>query len=104
MSSLEEISVYTTGDDKPLKDIFKTFFEKLEGKPAIDHKSGNDVLKKFFLEMVPDFDQDRVYVSDIKKMISWYNTLAEHQLLDLSETEESTGTEGSEAAAEETKS
>ena len=44
MSSLEEISVYTTGDDKPLKDIFKTFFEKLEGKPAIDHKSGNDIL------------------------------------------------------------
>jgi hypothetical protein len=85
MSSLEEISVFTTGEDMPLKDIFKAFHQKLEGKPAIDHKSDNNTLKKFFLEMVPDFDQERVYVSDIKKMVSWYNTLLSQELIDFTE-------------------
>jgi len=95
ISSLEEISVFTTGDDISLKKVFETLFTKLEGKQAIDSKSDNNTLKKFFLEMIPDFDQDRVYVSDIKKMIAWYNVLVEKQLLDFSE-------ETPEAAAEET--
>ena len=85
MSSLEEISVFTTGEDLALKEIFKTFHEKLQGKPAIDHKSDNNTLKKFFLEMIPEFDQNRVYVSDIKKMVSWYNTLLAQDLLDFTE-------------------
>lgn len=85
ISSLEEISVFTTGDDISLKDVFKAFHTSLEGKPAIDSKSDNASLKNFFLEMVPDFDQERVYVSDIKKMISWYNMLLKNQLLDFSE-------------------
>ncbi|MEI6683276.1 MAG: DUF5606 domain-containing protein [Bacteroidota bacterium] len=85
ISSLEEISVFTTGDDISLKKVFETFFTKLEGKQAIDSKSDNNTLKKFFLEMIPEFDQDRVYVSDIKKMIAWYNVLVEKQLLDFSE-------------------
>jgi hypothetical protein len=101
MSSLKEISVFTTGEDIPLTDVFKAFFDKLEGKPAIDHKSDNNTLKKFFLEMVPDFDQDRVYVSDIKKMINWYNSLIEHNLLDFSE--ETAEPAAEEAPAEETK-
>jgi hypothetical protein len=85
MSSLQEISIFTTGEDMALKDVFKVFHEKLEGKPVIDPKSDNISLKKFFLEMVPDFDQERVYVSDIKKLASWYNQLLEHGLLDFSE-------------------
>jgi hypothetical protein len=85
MSSLEEISVFTTGDDLSLKAVFRTFHEKLQGKPAIDHKSDNNALKKFFLEMIPEFDQDRVYVSDIKKIVNWYNTLLEKDLLDFTE-------------------
>jgi hypothetical protein len=85
MSSLEEISVFTTGDDLALKEVFKAFHEKLQDKPAIDHKSDSATLKKFFLEMVPAYDQDRVYISDIKKMVSWYNTLLEKGLLDFTE-------------------
>jgi hypothetical protein len=85
MSTLEEISVFTTGEDLPLKDVLKAIHGKLEGKPAIDSRSENTALKKFFLEVVPDFDQERVYVSDIKKIISWYNSLVEHSLLDFSE-------------------
>ncbi len=88
ISSLEEISVFTQGEDMPLKDVFKAFFNKLEGKQAIDAKSDNPALKKFFGEMIPDFDAERVYVSDIKKMISWYNLLLEHKLIDFTEKEE----------------
>ena len=88
MSSLEEISVFTTGEDRPLKEVFKAFHEKLEGKPAADPKSENPVVLKFFLEMVPDYSQEKVYVSDVRKMISWYNILAEHQLLDFTEEKE----------------
>lgn len=88
MSSLEEISVFTTGEDKPLRDVFRSFHEKLEGRAATDSKSENSVLLKFFEEMVPDFDHERVYISDIRKMISWYNLLAGNNLLDFTETEE----------------
>ncbi|MCX6285917.1 MAG: DUF5606 domain-containing protein [Bacteroidetes bacterium] len=98
MSSLEEISVFTTGEDRLLKEVFKALFEKLEGKAAVDPKSDNDILLKFFQDMVPDFDQERVYVSDIRKMINWYNTLLAQNLLDFSEpagekTEEAGDTE-----------
>jgi len=89
MSSLEEISVFTTGEDRPLKGVLKAFHEKLEGKAAIDPKSDNGLLFKFFQEIVPDFDSDRVYISDIRKMISWYNMLLAQNLLDFSEPEES---------------
>ena len=88
ISSLEEISVFTTGEDLPLKKVFKAFHLKLEGKPAIDPKSDNKTLTKFFLEMVPDYDTERVYVSDIRKMISWYSLLLEKNLLDFTEPEE----------------
>ncbi len=85
ISSLEEISVFTYGDDMPLKDVFKALFEKLEGKPAMDQKSDNAALKQFFIGIVPDYDQERVYVSDIRKMANWYNLLLQHQLLDFPE-------------------
>jgi hypothetical protein len=82
MSSLEEISVFTTAEDRPLKDIFIAIRDKENRGKAIDSKSDNNVLKKYFAEVVPDFDQERVYVSDIKKIIAWYNQLQQHDLLD----------------------
>ncbi|MEI7499499.1 MAG: DUF5606 domain-containing protein [Bacteroidota bacterium] len=88
ISSLEEISVFTTGDDISLKEVFKAFYIKLEGKPAIDSKSDNKDLKAFFLEMIPDYDQNRVYVSDIKKMVIWFNMLLQKNLLDFNEKED----------------
>jgi len=90
MSSLEEISVFTTGEDIPLKAVFKSFHDQQEGKPAIDPKSDNESLKKFFLGMVPNYDQERVYVSHIKKIVSWYNMLLEKQLLDFTEEKSET--------------
>ena len=102
MSSLEEISVFTTGDDMAGYDTGGATDIKLQEKPAIDHKSDNNTLKKFFLEMVPEFDQERVYVSDIRKMVSWYNTLLEKQLLDF--TEETKEPEENETSPEAEKS
>jgi hypothetical protein len=88
MSSLEEISIFTTGEDKPLKDVLKAFHEKLEGKPALDPKAGDTELVKQFGEIVPDYDPDRVYHSDIRKMISWYNLLVANEILDFTEEKE----------------
>jgi hypothetical protein len=88
ISSLEEIAVFTEGEDKPLKEILKVLHEKLDGKPAVDSKSGDKEIREFFLQMVPDYDQERVYVSDMRKIISWYNLLLEHNLLDFSEKSE----------------
>jgi hypothetical protein len=82
ISSLEEISVYSTGDDLPLKEVLLTFYRKLEGKPGPDAKGDAKTLKAFFKEMIPEYDQERVYISDMKKIISWYNLLLEHQMID----------------------
>jgi hypothetical protein len=87
-SSLEEIAVFTATEEKPLKEILKAIYDKLEGKPALDAKSDNKLLQAFFLEVVPDYNSERVYISDIRKIISWYNLLLEHQLLDFTEKEE----------------
>jgi hypothetical protein len=88
ISSLEEIAVFTTGEDLQLKDILKLMFEKQEGKAALDSRSPDDQLKSFFIGIVPDYDQERVYISDIKKIIGWYNLLLEHELLDFTEKKE----------------
>ena len=93
ISSMEEIAVFTTGEDKPLKDILKALFEKLEGKPTPDPKSGDKEIKEFFLQMVPDYDQDRVYISDIRKILNWYNILLANELLDFTEKPEESPTE-----------
>lgn len=85
MSSLEEISIFTTGDDRPLKEVMKAFFDKLEGKAALDSKSADKDLVQKFGEIVPDYDTDRVYVSDIRKIFAWYNLLLSNDLLDFSE-------------------
>lgn len=88
ISSLKEISIYTEGEDMPLFDILKNLFEKQEAKPVENPKklSSND-LKSLFAEVVPDYDKDAVYTSDMKKVFSWYNQLLEKDMLDFSEEE-----------------
>ena len=91
VSALEDIAIYTDDEDKPLKEVFKAIYDLEEGGPAISHKSSNNELKVYFAKAVPDFDKDRVYTSDIKKVLLWYNTLQENGLLDFSEDEEENG-------------
>jgi hypothetical protein len=88
ISSLEEISIFTESGDKPLREILAGFHEKLEGKAAPDFKNENEKLKTFFAEMLPDYDKERVYVSHMQKIVSWYNLLLEHNLLDFSQPAE----------------
>ena len=88
ISSLAEISVFTNEDDVSLEKVFKKIYEKYEAKQAIDHKSDGKELKAFMLEILPDYDQERVYTSDIKKIVMWYNLLVEKDMLDFSEDEE----------------
>jgi len=88
VSALEDIAIYTETSDVPLKDIFKSISDKEEGGSALSPKSSENELKAYFEEIVPEYDKDRVYVSDIKKVLLWYNTLQEKEMLDFTETEE----------------
>lgn len=74
--SLGDVSMYTTGDDLPLGEILDRLYAHRNGQ-AIDIKAlgGNDGLRQLFGEVVEDFDRDRVYPSDIKKLFSWFNLL-----------------------------
>ena len=88
VSALEDIAIYTENGDVPLKDIFKAISDKESGGPTISPKSSGNELKAYFEKIVPEYDKDRVYISDIKKVFLWYNTLQQYELLDFSETEE----------------
>ena len=75
VSLLSEISVYTYSEEKPLTEIMRTIAKKEDNGPAISHKEDNYKLVAYFLEVLPDYDQERVYPSDIKKIVNWYNML-----------------------------
>ena len=75
VSLLSEISLYTYSEEKPLADVLRAIAIKEDEGPAISHKEDNDKLIAYFLEVVPDYDQSRVYPSDIKKILNWYNVL-----------------------------
>jgi len=96
ISSLEEISIFTETDDAPLKEVLTDIFKKEDGKKTISHKSSAKELKELLSSVLPDYDEDRVYVSDIKKMISWYNLLVEKNLIDLEEPKKAEEKESSE--------
>jgi len=83
VSVLSEIAIYTLTEEKPLKDVFQLIKDKEKGKPtSISHKESKDKLEEYFFEVLPDYDEDRVYASDIKKVVQWYNTLHKNNLLD----------------------
>ncbi len=75
VSLLSEISMYTYNEEKPLADIMRAIAVKENEGQAISHKEDNDKLIAYFASVVPDYDQERVYPSDIKKVINWYNIL-----------------------------
>ena len=75
VSLLSEISVYTYSEEKPLTEIMRTIAIKEDNGPAISHKEDNSKLIAYFLEVLPDYDQERVYPSDIKKIVNWYKML-----------------------------
>ncbi|MBG7611158.1 DUF5606 domain-containing protein [Polaribacter sp. BAL334] len=75
VSLLENIAIYTYEEDMPLLNVFKAIAEKTTGKEAISHKENDKNLISFFADAMPNYDAERVYVSNIKKVIQWFNIL-----------------------------
>ena len=75
VSLLSEISVYTYEGEKPLADVMQKIADKENKGQAISHKEDNAKLTAYFKEILPDYDEERVYPSDIKKILNWYNML-----------------------------
>lgn len=83
VSVLSEIAVYTLEEELPLAKVFQKIKEKENGsKTAIGHKAAKLELEEYFFEVLPNYDEDRVYPSDIKKVIQWYNILHENGIMD----------------------
>lgn len=101
--ALEDISIYTEEEDMPLKEVFKRMFAKENGKPALSHKESNEKIITYFNEIVPEYDKERVYTSDMKKIVQWYNLLTEKGILNFNEEEEEKKEEVAETAIQEDK-
>lgn len=99
ISALEDIAIFTEDKELPLQDVFKSIVEKEDKGPAIDHKSKPEDLKKYMEEIIPNYDREKVYVSDIKKVLNWYNILQELEMLDLVLQEDEEEKEGEEKDA-----
>lgn len=95
--SLGDIAMYTVEDDIPLGDVLESLKAKTEGKP-VDIKSFKDdsEVRAFFKEVLPEFDEDRVYTADIKKLFTWYNQLLAAGITDFKDAEEKTAEEAAE--------
>ncbi len=97
ISALEDIAIFTEDEEVPLTDVFKNISGKENGGVAISHKESGNTLKSYFEEVLPDYDQDRVYTSDIKKVLQWYNILHKNELLNFDEVSEETKKEEKDA-------
>ena len=89
MSSLEEISIFSTDEDRPLKEVFMMIHEKMGDKVDFDFKkASNDELREKFALIMPDYDEEAVYPSDMRKVFAWYQMLNDKGLLDFTVEEE----------------
>ena len=84
VSLLTEIAIYTLTQEVPLREIFEKIATKEDGKQTISHKVPKVELEEFFFGVLPDYDEDRVYPSDIKKVVQWYNLLVKNGFTDFS--------------------
>lgn len=82
ISALEDIAIFTENDEVPLGKVFVAIFNRENGAAAMNHKSKPEEIKAYFNEILPEYDKDRVYVSDMKKVLMWYNILQELNLVD----------------------
>ncbi|WP_436413978.1 DUF5606 family protein [Petrimonas sp.] len=79
--ALSDVSIYTTEDDTPLHEVFRKIKEKENGeKTTFGSKSSNKEVFGYFAEILPNYDTDKVYASDIKKLLSWYNILIDSNI------------------------
>lgn len=85
---LGTVAIYTLEDSEDLKKIFTTMLEQMDENPPVSPSAENHVIFEYFEKILPDFDEDKVYISDIKKVIKWFNFLKERDLLSGSDEEE----------------
>ena len=95
VANLENISIFTEEEDVSLESVFVSMYKKENGQHCNVSLTDGNAMKAYFAEVLPNYDRERVYVSNIKKVIAWYNQLIDHNLIDLEEKKE-------EGAAEET--
>ena len=89
VSVLSEIAIYTLEEEVPLREVFlKIQIKENGGKTSVGHKEEKIKLEEYFFEVLPNYDEDRVYISDIKKIIQWYNILTENGITDFSDDKE----------------
>jgi hypothetical protein len=100
VSLLTEISMYTYSEEKPLVEIMRAIAVKENEGPTISNKEDNAKLVAYFKEILPDYDDDRVYVSDIKKVLNWYNLLQAKGMVSKEEPTQETLTESAEVEKE----
>lgn len=101
--SIPDISIYTEGGDTPLTDVLQKVYEVTEGKPVdLKNFADGDALREYFGTILPDFDRERVYTTDIKKLFSWYNILISAGITEFKNQEiaEDQAAEAAEAADE----
>ncbi len=102
VSALEDIAIFTSGEEVPLKDVFlKIFSVENKKETSVNKNSSNDEIKDYFEDILPEYDKDRVYVSDMKKVIAWYNTLLANGIITTEAAEKKADV--AEASAEEAK-
>ncbi|HSN48761.1 MAG TPA: DUF5606 domain-containing protein [Flavobacterium sp.] len=101
VSLLSEISIYTVSEEKPLAEVMRNIAIKEDNGPAISHKEDNAKLVAYFLEILPEYDAERVYPSDIKKVLNWYNLLQSKGLVSKEEPKIENAEEIKESVVEE---
>ena len=100
--SLGDISIYTLDGDVPLAEVFEKVTAKTEGKPVdLKQFASDQELRSFFGEILPSFDDERVYSTDIKKLFSWFNLLLSAGITEFVDKSEEAKEEGAEEAAPE---
>lgn len=89
VSMLSEIAIYTLEEEIPLREVFQKIKDKEKGKKtSVSHKDDKLKLEEYFFGVLPDYDEDRVYPSDIKKIVQWYNILHDNGLTDFSDSDD----------------
>lgn len=101
VSLLSEISIYTLNEEKPLTEVMRNIAIKENEGPAISHKEDNAKLVAYFTEILPEYDSERVYPSDIKKVLNWYNLLQSKGLVSKEEPKIENADEIKESVVEE---
>jgi len=87
-SPMESISIYTYDDSTPLKEIFQTMKDQLDTLPPVQHNASNEELSDYFRHILSEYDEDRVKISDIKKVIKWFDYLNSRGYLEAVSDEE----------------